>query len=580
MSKTFLLFLALGLGPSLVSADVANLKHPKKGPVGVAGWVVFWDHGNDSLKSFERHADQVDRVYCEWYHLQKNGQPQILDSLTPALKARVLKAAQDNHVELWAMVSNYDPAGQNHNPGLVHSFLRNPLLRAKHIQALIAASVKDGVQGIQIDYQNLSADDKDALSDFMRELSKACRIHGLMCGTTLPPKTESRGTWDDPASRDYRALGQAADWLVPMTYNLHWAASNPGCVTSPDFSEQVAHYTVSTMDAEKVELGYPVFGYDWVQKEGETISAQEFMNRARTHHVMPSRDWDDSQELFFNYTDAKGKTHQAWMPDSRSLEYQCDLVKKYHLYGITIWRFGMEPDDFWTTLKKVNSTNQLTAVLLPPGPSPVKPSPLPALKLFTDERDCEYVGAYPSDETKSIVLLKNKKRWNDIKLKGTAWSGAYIGVDQNNLGPYLEKGALQFYIRGNKGGETLSGVGFTMATDLNNKYHYETFVPLGNYCAVTTKWQLVTIPLSEFPLTGQHYEEDVYAHWLQKVLDRPISNGTDQVFQGRFQWNKVIEFVLDHSPNDDPNLEIEISNVVILPEYKAKVVLREKEAIQ
>jgi len=211
---------------------------------------------------------------------------------------------------------------------------------------------------------------------------------------------------------------------------------------------------------------------------------------------------------------------------------------------------------------------------------PAKPVRLPQLKFFTDKKDSEYTHPYPVDESKCAILFKNKKRWADIRLKGMDKSGVYMGVGENNLAPYLEKGALQFYIRGNKGEEGLTSVGFTMATDVKNKYNYAVTVSLGDYCGITTKWQVITIPLSEFPLTGKHTVRDEHARQLQKATNQQISNSADQVYQTRFNWNRVIELELENNRSSDTEMEIQISNVVILPEYKAKVVLREKEAMQ
>jgi hypothetical protein len=223
------------------------------------------------------------------------------------------------------------------------------------------------------------------------------------------------------------------------------------------------------------------------------------------------------------------------------------------------------------------------APIATPAATPVKPAKpvhLPVLKFFTDKKDSEYTHPYPIDESKCAILFKNKKRWADIRLKGMDKSGVYIGVGENNLAPYLEKGALQFYIRGNKGEEALTSVGLTMATDAKNKYNYAVTVSLGDYCGITTKWQVVTIPLSEFPLTGKYMVEDAYAHLLQKALNKPISSGADQLYQTRFNWNRVIELELENIHSSDTEMEIQISNVVILPEYKPKTVLREKEAMQ
>ncbi len=226
------------------------------------------------------------------------------------------------------------------------------------------------------------------------------------------------------------------------------------------------------------------------------------------------------------------------------------------------------------------SVSPVWAATATPAPQPVKAVHLPAIRLFTDKKDCDYTHPYPPETSKSVVFFKNKKRWVDFKLNGSDKSGIYLGIGRKTLSLYLEKGALQFYIRGNKGGETLSGVGFTMAKDAKHKFNFATTVPLGDYCAVTTKWQTVTIPLSEFPLTGKYTEIDETARHLQKIMNQTITHGTIQVHQCRFDWDQVIEVKFEHTANDDPDTEIQVSNVVILPEYKLKTVIREKEAIQ
>ena len=62
----------------LPSAPRAEYKTHKKGPVGISGWVIFWDQGNKSLGDFEKHADQMDRAYFEWYKCEKDGMPHLI----------------------------------------------------------------------------------------------------------------------------------------------------------------------------------------------------------------------------------------------------------------------------------------------------------------------------------------------------------------------------------------------------------------------------------------------------------------------------------------------------------------------
>jgi len=545
-----------------VAAYSQKAPHQKKGPVGVGGWVIFWDQGNKSLADFEKHADQIDRAYFEWCHLTKEGMPEPIVDLKPDMIARAMAAAKKNNVETWYMIGNWDNAINDHNKEFVEKFLYDADIRAKHIQWLINYGKQNGIDGIQIDYENLLAKDKNAFSQFMNELSAACKANGFMLGIALPAKTDSEGTWDDPQSRDYAAIGKACDQFVPMTYDFHWSTSTAGCVTSPEWAEMCVKYATSVMDPAKLEVGYPAYGYDWVGKKGESITWSVFQERVAKYKVTPERDSAYSQELHITYNDEKGVEHKAWMPDSRALEYQSDIVKKYKLYGLGVWFIGSEDETFWTTMKKVNGTQEQTSKMLPVETT--ANTKLGTLELFSDKQPEGYAYAYPSPGSKIAVVEKQGKRWVDIALKGDAWSGSGLGTDRFNLDPYREKGALQFYVRGSKGGEVLE-VGFVMDTGLadDEKFHLQDTVPITNYVQVTPKWTLVTIPLADFPPSGNHYDD---------------KNG--QQIKATFKFNKVMEFVTAHAPGGDAVDEVQMSSVRIVPSYDPKEVAKEKAASQ
>src|SRR5271163_548992 len=115
MRRFFILALvSLFCLPSLARAEKKSL-YKKKGPVGISGWTVFWDQGNKSLQAFEKHADQIDRVYFEYYHLTAAGLPEKIKDVTPELQARAQAAAVKNNVEQWWLIGNYNIAINDHD---------------------------------------------------------------------------------------------------------------------------------------------------------------------------------------------------------------------------------------------------------------------------------------------------------------------------------------------------------------------------------------------------------------------------------------------------------------------------------
>ena len=50
---------------------------------------------------------------------------------------------------------------------------------------------------------------------------------------------------------------------------------------------------------------------------------------------------------YFHYRDDEGNRHQVWFENHKSLKFKMDLVKKYNLGGISIWKLGYETENFW-----------------------------------------------------------------------------------------------------------------------------------------------------------------------------------------------------------------------------------------
>ncbi len=541
----------------------AQTTHVKKGPVAISGWITFWDEGHKSIASFIKHADQIDRAYFELYKCGPDGLPARIKDATPELMAQVNAVARKNNVETWFTTGNYDVSISEHNKFWIQKFLYDGALRAKHIQMLVNFAKQDNLKGIQIDYENLLAGDKGAFTTFMNELDKAAKANGLMTGIALPAKFDSQGTWDDPQSRDYGAIGKATDQFVPMTYDYHWSTSPAGYITSPEWAEMCMKYAASVMEPGKIEVGYPAYGYDWVGTHGDTITWSKFLELVKKYKVKPIRDTTNSQELKINYTDEKGAKHEAWITDSVCLEYQANIVKRYKLYGMGVWYFGAEDESFWTVMKQVNSTQSETTFASKQVDSSILTADTVApanVEFLTDNAAVDNSYAGP-EGSKITIVQKQGKRWVDIVLKGTAWSFSGMGVARKNLDPLLKKGALQFYIRGAKGGENLD-VGFVMEKGLaaDEKIGFLNTVSLGGYCKVTTQWQLVTIPLADFPVNGYHFDENI----SQRVT-------------GPFKFGRVSEFDVNlHAPGAEPVVEVLLSSIRVVPSFDSKAVERAK----
>ena len=109
-------------------------------------------------------------------------------------------------------------ADGNFNNQLINSVVNNQKYIDNLIQNLLNLMGQKGYVGVDIDFEFILARDRDAFTDFVRQIAEAMRANGYHTSVALAPKVsaEQRGLLYE--GKDYRALGEVADHLLLMTY--------------------------------------------------------------------------------------------------------------------------------------------------------------------------------------------------------------------------------------------------------------------------------------------------------------------------------------------------------------------------
>ena len=101
----------------------------------------------------------------------------------------------------------------------------------------------------------------------MRELASILHSHGKIVTIDVSGKT-----WDDTSgwggAWDYRALGEACDYVCIMCYDYHWSGSEAGPIGPLGWLRKVVKYALSTIPREKIVIGIPFYGYRWLGRNG------------------------------------------------------------------------------------------------------------------------------------------------------------------------------------------------------------------------------------------------------------------------------------------------------------------------
>ena len=165
---------------------------------------------------------------------------------------------------------------------------------------------------------------------------------------SVPAKTydDKKSLWS--GAYDYRALNPHLDQVILMTYDEHVAGEASGPVASIKWVDSVVRYAMSAFPRQKIVLGLPAYGYVWSARGDWAITFSQAANLVKRHGIGPS--WDYTAQVpYFRYVEG-GVTHKVWYENNRSASVKTDLVRKYGLRGVAVWRLGYEDPALWTVL--------------------------------------------------------------------------------------------------------------------------------------------------------------------------------------------------------------------------------------
>jgi spore germination protein YaaH len=309
----------------------------------LGGWIVPWQH-DAGVATLDRSGGALHDVFLFAARLDCDGVP-VLDERGDKWKETANRARAAG-ATVWLTIVN-DRVGATAPPALkdsevVHLVLADLEAGARHRSEILALAKRLGVDGVDVDYENLPSSDRDGFTAFARQLAGDLRAAGLRVSITVQPKsgeTTSRG----PGAADWAALCAVADRLQVMLYNEHNAATGPGPVASLGWMSRVIDYGLGLCPASKLVPVLKVSGMDWGPSMAEWRSFGEVTSiltrtRPRRHRE------GDSRVPWFAYSDA-GARHVVYYEDAGSLTAKADRLRKRGLNNLMLWSLGSEDPD-------------------------------------------------------------------------------------------------------------------------------------------------------------------------------------------------------------------------------------------
>ena len=232
----------------------------------------------------------------------------------------------------------------NFNNQLISSIVNNPSYADRLIENMLRLMENKGYQGVDIDFEFILAEDRDAFTEFVRQVAEAMRGAGYHTSVALAPKTSAEQQGLLYEGKDYRALGEVADHLLLMTYEWGYTYGPPMAVAPLNQVRRVVEYAVTEIPRKKLDLGIPNYGYDWPLPYERGVTMARTIGNVEAVRIAVERGaqirFDEvAQSPYFQYLDAAtGVEHEVWFEDVRSLQGKFGLIKEFGLRGCGYWQ--------------------------------------------------------------------------------------------------------------------------------------------------------------------------------------------------------------------------------------------------
>lgn len=297
----------------------------------------------------KRTADDLTYVAMFSYRVQKDG------SLIPLKDDTALKAVHQSKAKPMLVITNF--ADGTFSQDIAHAILTDRAAMNRLINNVIDVMKSKKYAALNIDFEHIFADDRDRYTQFLKTITPKVKDAGFPVSTALAPKISGKQAGPWYSAHDYGAHAKIVDFVILMTYEWGWTGGPPMAVAPIDQVKNVLDYATTVIPRDKIIMGAPLYGYDWVlpyQKGGppaKRLGPQKAVALAKKYGATVNYD-KEAQAPFFRYTDDQGKEHIVWFENDKSMQQKFNLIKQYNLRGVSYWELSETFPNNWRLLRE------------------------------------------------------------------------------------------------------------------------------------------------------------------------------------------------------------------------------------
>ena len=300
--------------------------------------------GNSTLEEMVAGAKGMNVIAPTWFSLNDE------EGNFRSFAARdYVDRAHGMGLKVWGVWDDFNYNNETGASVSVLAVLSKTSTRQRLVGNIVATALLLGLDGVNLDFEKITAQAGPHYVQFVRELSVECRKNNL---------TLSIDNYVPYDFRDYYRLdiqGKVADYVIIMGYDEHWHGSGkPGSVASIGYVSNGIAKALEEVPANKLVNALPFYTILW-KSEGAKVT-DDYLTLNNTADFVARMKltprWDDETcQNYVEWTSGAIK-YQLWLEDEESIAAKLSVMSAQDIAGVAVWRLGYGTESVWNLIRE------------------------------------------------------------------------------------------------------------------------------------------------------------------------------------------------------------------------------------
>lgn len=308
-------------------------------PVVLAWHNVTTEDAAGFLDDYTSYLGNINTISPTWFALSDDE-----GTIASIASSSYVSKCHDRGIKVWGLVDN-----MTYPEVSTYTVMSDPNKRAHVIDQLLNLAAEYNLDGINVDFENLTKDAGPHFVQFVRELSLKAHEQNLVISVdNYVPQGYTM-------HYDRKTQGKFVDYVIIMGYDEHTSGSEEaGSVASLDFVLNGIEETLKDVPANKVVNALPFYTRYWTVDANGAIADMQTLPMAKgietVNNAGASIVWDDGTGQNYAEWEEDGMTNKVWLEDGDSLKAKIDVMSSHNIGGVAVWQLAYSTDMAWAVI--------------------------------------------------------------------------------------------------------------------------------------------------------------------------------------------------------------------------------------